>query len=198
MRSSTVPARVSQSRSRSPLRCTSRSGDRSPWRTPVLAPINRSAAKPIISRKISASGVFSTNARRFIISSVIGGSSVALRFATRPYRRIANDRRNPLARYGAMGSALRERLAPAELHQQAGHHPAHGARDREQPRTEGRSPRAAGGRRRRRFRRPVAAPIMEIQQITACLYVDLLRLLYDVPMARGLGNFFGPKSLVTH
>src|SRR5271166_5374148 len=126
MRSSTVPARVSQSRSRSPLRCTSRSGDRSPWRTPVLAPtsssINRSAAKPIILRKISASGVFSTNARRFIISSVIGGSSVTLRFATRPYRRIANDRRNPLARYGAMGSALRERLAPAELHHQAGHH----------------------------------------------------------------------------
>ena len=47
-------------------------------------------------------GVFSTNARRFIISSVIGGSSVALRFATRPYRRITNDRRKPLARYGAM------------------------------------------------------------------------------------------------
>ena len=44
-------------------------------------------------------------------------------FATRPYRKIANDRRKPLARYGAMGSALRERLAPAELHHQAGHHP---------------------------------------------------------------------------
>jgi hypothetical protein len=34
----------------------------------------------------------------------------ALRFATRPYRGIANGRRKPLARYGAMESALRERL----------------------------------------------------------------------------------------
>ncbi len=38
-------------------------------------------------------------------------SSVALRFATRPYRRIGDDRRKPLARYSAMESALRERLA---------------------------------------------------------------------------------------
>jgi len=49
------------------------------------------------------------------------GSSVALRFATRPYRRIANDRRKPLARYGAIEGALRERLAPALLHQGVGH-----------------------------------------------------------------------------
>ena len=74
-----------------------------------------------MSRRISASGVFSTSARRFIISSVIGGSSVALRFATQPYRRTANGRRKPLARYGAMESALRERLAPTELHHQTGH-----------------------------------------------------------------------------
>src|SRR5208283_3836247 len=45
-------------------------------------------------------------------------------FATRPYRRIDDDRRKPLARYGAMGSALRERLAPAELHHKLGHGPS--------------------------------------------------------------------------
>ncbi|HTR14409.1 MAG TPA: hypothetical protein VMI72_14440, partial [Roseiarcus sp.] len=47
----------------------------------------------------------------------------ASRFATRPYRRIGDDRRKPLARYGAMESALRERLAPSELHHQLGHDP---------------------------------------------------------------------------
>jgi hypothetical protein len=31
--------------------------------------------------------------------------------------------RKPLARYGAMGSALRKRLAPAKLHHQPGHDP---------------------------------------------------------------------------
>jgi hypothetical protein len=41
--------------------------------------------------------------------------------ATRSYRRIAGDHRKPLARYGAMKSALRKRLAPAELHHQMGH-----------------------------------------------------------------------------
>ena len=68
---------------------------------------------------------------RFIISSVIGGSSVALRIATRPCRRIANDRRKPLARYGVMGSALRERLAPVALHRHPGHDQArsHNLRD---------------------------------------------------------------------
>ena len=34
---------------------------------------------------------------------------------------IANDRRKPLARYGAMESALGERLAPAVLHYKMGH-----------------------------------------------------------------------------
>jgi len=42
-------------------------------------------------------------------------------FATQPYRRISDDRRKPLARYGAMESALRERLAPEVLHHQLGH-----------------------------------------------------------------------------
>ena len=37
-------------------------------------------------------------------------------FAIRPYRKIDDDHRKPLARYGAMESALRERLAPSELH----------------------------------------------------------------------------------
>jgi hypothetical protein len=41
---------------------------------PTSSSISRSAAKPIISRKRSASGDFSTSARRFIMSSVIGGS----------------------------------------------------------------------------------------------------------------------------
>ena len=44
---------------------------------PTSISISRSAAKAIMSRRISASGAFSTSARRFIISSVIGGSSVA-------------------------------------------------------------------------------------------------------------------------
>ena len=57
-----------------------------------------------MSRRMSASGAFSTSARKFIISSVIGGSSVALTFATRPYRRIADGRRKPLARNSAMGA----------------------------------------------------------------------------------------------
>jgi hypothetical protein len=44
-------------------------------------------------------------------------------FATRLYRRISDDRRKPLARYGAMESALRERLAHEMLHHQLGHDP---------------------------------------------------------------------------
>ena len=47
-----------------------------------------------------------------------------LQFATRTYRKTANDRRKPLARYSAMKSALRERLAPTRLHHQVGHDPA--------------------------------------------------------------------------
>ena len=37
-------------------------------------------------------------------------------FATQPYRKISDDRRKPLARYGAMTGALRERLAIEVLH----------------------------------------------------------------------------------
>ena len=48
--------------------------------------IKRSAAKPIISRRTSASGVFSISVRRLIMSLVIGGSPVALDVATRSYR----------------------------------------------------------------------------------------------------------------
>ena len=44
--------------------------------------------------------------------------------ATRSYRRIADDHRKPLARYGAVKSALRERLAPPQLHHSRGHDPA--------------------------------------------------------------------------
>ena len=44
-----------------------------------------------------------------------------LRFATRTYRKTTDDRRKPLARYGAMESALRERLAPAQLHHHSGY-----------------------------------------------------------------------------
>jgi hypothetical protein len=58
------------------LRCTSRIALFSPWPAPVSAPtsisISLSAAKAIISRKMSASGIFSTSECKFIIS--IGGS----------------------------------------------------------------------------------------------------------------------------
>ena len=69
-------------RSRSPLRCTSRSALFSFQAAPVSAPtsssISRLAAKPIISRKSSASGAFSTRLRRSIISSVIGSLLLGL------------------------------------------------------------------------------------------------------------------------
>jgi len=51
--------------------------------------------------------------------------------ATRSYRRIAGDHRKPLARYGAIESALRERLAPAALHHSWGHDPAYDPLDAE-------------------------------------------------------------------
>jgi hypothetical protein len=41
--------------------------------------------------------------------------------ATQPYWRISDDRRKPLARYGAKRGALRERLVPEVLHHQWGH-----------------------------------------------------------------------------
>jgi len=50
------------------------------------------------------------------MSSVIGSSPVALEVATRSYRRVADDHRNPLTRYGAIEGALRERFATVELH----------------------------------------------------------------------------------
>ena len=85
MRNSTLPARVSHIRSRWPLRLTNRSGLFSPQAAPVRPPtsisISRSAAKPIISRNRSASGVFSTRPRRVIISSVIVGLRFRLAFA---------------------------------------------------------------------------------------------------------------------
>jgi hypothetical protein len=52
---------------------------------------------------------------------VIGGSSVALSVATRSYRRIAGDHRVPLARYGAIEGALRERHKTNNLHHHLGH-----------------------------------------------------------------------------
>src|SRR5665213_172414 len=88
MRSSTVPARVSQSRS--PLRWLRRSALRSPCPAPHRASlsnsIRRCAAKPIISRRNVASEPFSRSSRRAILSSVIVvilGSE--LRVATQPY-----------------------------------------------------------------------------------------------------------------
>src|SRR5437763_16306183 len=75
MRSSTLPARVSQSRSRYPLRWLRRSALRSPCPAPHRASLSNSirrwAAKPIISRRNVASEPFSRSVRRAILSSVI-------------------------------------------------------------------------------------------------------------------------------
>ncbi len=58
---------------------------------------------PQLSRRSrSTSEVFSTSVRRFIISSVIGGSSNQIGVATRPYWEIVDDHREagrPLPRY---------------------------------------------------------------------------------------------------
>src|SRR3981189_670407 len=90
MRSSTVPARVSQSRSREAVRLFRRSALRSPCPAPHRASlsnsIRRCAAKPIISRRNVVSEPFSRSVRRAILSSVIVvilGSE--LRVATQPY-----------------------------------------------------------------------------------------------------------------
>ena len=57
--------------------------------------ISRSAAKAIMSRRMSASGAFSTSARRFIISSVIGCSSVRVCDSQpEPTEKPPHDRRN--------------------------------------------------------------------------------------------------------
>ena len=53
-----------------------------PVGAPTYSSIRRWAAKPIMSRRISASGAFSTRARRFIMRSVIGGSLVVFVFTT--------------------------------------------------------------------------------------------------------------------
>jgi hypothetical protein len=55
------------------------------------------------------------------MSLVIGGSSVALRVATRSYRRIVGDHHMPLARYSAFGIALRQRHQTKNLHHHSGH-----------------------------------------------------------------------------
>ena len=58
----------------------------------------------------------STRARRFIIGSVIGGSLVVLCPQPSLTERTVDDHRQLPARYGAMGSALRGRLAAVLLH----------------------------------------------------------------------------------
>src|SRR5829696_7725291 len=69
------PARVSQARSRKPLRWLSRSGLRAPTGAPVRvstsSAIRRSAAKASIARTRSASALFSIRSRRAILASVI-------------------------------------------------------------------------------------------------------------------------------
>src|SRR5947199_5976731 len=90
MRSSTLPARVSQSRSRYPLRWLRRSALRSPCPAPHRASLSNSirrwAAKPIISRRNVASEPFSRSVRRAILSSVIVVILRSeLRVATQPY-----------------------------------------------------------------------------------------------------------------
>src|SRR4051812_9028413 len=66
------------------------------------------------------SGAFSISARRFIISSVIGGLSVRLGSALQPYRTSSMTAAKPLARQRAVG-ALASGSATVELH----HHPGH-------------------------------------------------------------------------
>src|SRR3979490_1998516 len=90
MRSSTVPARGSQSRSREPLRWLRRSALGPPCPAPHRASlsnsIRRCAAKPIISRRNVVSEPFSRSVRRAILSSVIVvilGSEFGV--ATHPY-----------------------------------------------------------------------------------------------------------------
>src|SRR5580700_4586515 len=90
---------------------------------PTSNSIRRAAAKPIISRNKSASGVFSTSARRFIISSVIGGSSNQVGVATRPYRRITGDHREAARSLQRYRGALPSGFATAELHHHLGRDP---------------------------------------------------------------------------
>ena len=137
MRRSTVPARVSQSRSRQPSRRARRVGSSPPWPAPARSPtsgsISRSAAKPIISRKRPASGVFSTTSRRFTISSVIAGLS-GLGWASQP-----DPADIPPV------TALSQ-----NLHHPQGHHPQRRWARHRDPRGCARRPASGGGSRRLR------------------------------------------------
>src|SRR4051794_34951313 len=81
--------------------------------------MRRRAAKPISSRRRSASGAFSIKARRLIISSVIDGHSVRLVSQPDPTGTVG-DRREA-ARSPACVGALAGGFAPAELHHPSGH-----------------------------------------------------------------------------
>src|SRR3954452_651977 len=115
------PARVSQARSRSPLRWLSRSGLRTPAGAPVSAStciaISRSAAKASISRTRSASAVFSIRSKRAILSSVIVISSFRFSLQPNPNRRPAVTA--PGARYAREGFA--RPLSGTVLHHASGH-----------------------------------------------------------------------------
>jgi hypothetical protein len=79
------------------LRWTKRAPLFSPQAAPVIAPtsssISRFTVKPIISRRKSASGAFSSSACRSIISSVIGILRFGLVFATSILPERLDDRR---------------------------------------------------------------------------------------------------------
>jgi hypothetical protein len=59
-----------------------------------------------------ASELFSKSVRRFMISSVIGGSSNQVGIAIRPYRRIIDDRPQAARSLQRYGLRARSRLAP--------------------------------------------------------------------------------------
>jgi hypothetical protein len=126
MRRSTVPARVSHTRSRQPLRGASRPGARSPCAAPVRpgtsSASRRSAAKPIVSRNRSASALCSNSPQRTILSSVIVVvSGLGLLVATRPYRRSRDGHPLWIAGLPTPDSwrSLRQTTSPQLLH----HHP---------------------------------------------------------------------------
>lgn len=91
-------------------------------RPSTSSPINRSAAKPLISRRKSASGLFSRSVRSAIVSSVIGESSVQVAgVATQPYRRFPMTTQ----RKGRRALTLAVRAPPLAklLHHVQGHDP---------------------------------------------------------------------------
>ncbi|ANN60864.1 hypothetical protein A9174_31985 [Mesorhizobium loti NZP2037] len=95
-----------------------------PVAAPTSSSISRSATKPIISRKRSESGVFSTSARRFIMSSVIDGSFES-GWCQQPdlTGELSMTTAKPLARYSAIKGALANGFTTAELHHLWGHDP---------------------------------------------------------------------------